>query len=330
MKLGIIGSGMIVYDLLTFIDIIDEIELTAILGRKESQEKIETLINKHHIKKAYYDYDELLNDDEIDTIYVALPNHLHYEYTKKALLHNKHVICEKPFTSNVNELDELIALAKQQNCLLFEAITNQYLPTFKEIKEKISEIGKISIISSNYSQYSSRYNAFKRGEILPAFDVNKSGGALMDLNVYNIHFVVGLFGAPNKVEYFANIEKGIDTSGVAILEYPTFKAICIGAKDCGAPIISTIQGDQGCVKIDGTTSVLTDVQILRNGRDSEILPTGNYHRMYSEFKVFAECIDNNDFTTCNKMLEHSRIVMDVLTKARQSANIIFGCERDTK
>ena len=83
MKLGIIGSGMIVYDLLTFIDIIDEIELTAILGRKESQEKIETLINKHHIKKAYYDYDELLNDDEIDTIYVALPNHLHYEYTKK-------------------------------------------------------------------------------------------------------------------------------------------------------------------------------------------------------------------------------------------------------
>ena len=68
MKLGIIGSGMIVYDLLTFIDIIDEIELTAILGRKESQEKIETLINKHNIKKAYYDYDELLNDDEIDTI----------------------------------------------------------------------------------------------------------------------------------------------------------------------------------------------------------------------------------------------------------------------
>ncbi|MCB5654493.1 hypothetical protein LIQ95_20500, partial [[Ruminococcus] gnavus] len=61
---------------------------------------------------------------------------------------------------------------------------------------------------------------------------------------------------------------------------------------------STKQGDQGSVKIDGPTSVLTDVQILRIGRDSEILPTGNYHRMYSEIKVFAECIDNNDFTTC--------------------------------
>ena len=125
MKLGIIGSGMIVYDLLTFIDIIDEIELTAILGRKESQEKIETLINKHHIKKAYYDYDELLNDDEIDTIYVALPNHLHYEYTKKALLHNKHVICEKPFTSNVNELDELIEKAKATNEDMFFIILDE-------------------------------------------------------------------------------------------------------------------------------------------------------------------------------------------------------------
>lgn len=323
MKLGIIGSGMIVYDLLTFIDIIEEIELVAILGRKESQEKIESLVNKHHIKKAYYDYDELLNDDEIDTIYVALPNHLHYEYSKKALLHNKHVICEKPFTSNVSELDELIALSKQQQCLLFEAITNQYLPTFKEIKEKLDQIGKISIISSNYSQYSSRYNAFKRGEILPAFDVNKSGGALMDLNVYNIHFVVGLFGKPTNVHYYANIEKGIDTSGIVVLEYPTFKAVCIGAKDCGAPIMSTIQGDQGCVKIDGPTSVLTDVQILKNGGDSQILSSGNYHRMYCEFKTFAKCIDDNDMDTCSKMLEHSRIVMDVLTKARKSANIVF-------
>lgn len=82
MKLGIIGSGMIVQDLLSFVGTIDEIELIAILGREKSRNKIEALTNKYQIKKAYYDYDELLNDNEIDTIYVALPNHLHYEYTK--------------------------------------------------------------------------------------------------------------------------------------------------------------------------------------------------------------------------------------------------------
>ncbi|WP_288060586.1 Gfo/Idh/MocA family protein [Thomasclavelia cocleata] len=331
MKLGIIGSGMIVQDLLSFVDTIEEIKLIAILGRKKSQKKIEALTNKYQIKKTYYNYDDLLNDEEIDTVYVALPNHLHYEYTKEALLHNKHVICEKPFTSNIDELDELIALSKERKCLLFEAITNQYLPTYKNIKDRLNELGKISLISCNYSQYSSRYNAFKKGEILPVFDINMSGGALMDLNVYNLHFVIGLFGKPENVEYFANIERGIDTSGIIILEYPTFKAVCIGAKDCAAPISSTIQGDLGCIKIDGPTSVLSDVKIIKNDKINEnIEVNSNNHRMYDEFKNISKFIDNKDFNTCNLMLEHSKIVMDVLTKARKSANIVFGCEKDAK
>ncbi len=331
MKLGIIGSGMIVQDLLSFVDTIEKIKLIAILGRKKSQEKIEALTNKYQIKKTYYNYDDLLNDEEIDTVYVALPNHLHYEYTKKALLHNKHVICEKPFTSNIDELDELIALSKERKCLLFEAITNQYLPTYKNIKDRLNELGKISLISCNYSQYSSRYNAFKKGEILPVFDINMSGGALMDLNVYNLHFVIGLFGKPENVEYFANIERGIDTSGIIILEYPTFKAVCIGAKDCAAPISSTIQGDLGCIKIEGPTSVLSDVKIIKNDKINESIEVNsNNHRMYDEFKNISKYIDNRDFNTCDLMLEHSKIVMDVLTKTRKSANIIFGCEKDAK
>ena len=199
MKLGIIGSGMIVYDLLTFIDIIDEIELTAILGRKESQEKIETLINKHHIKKAYYDYDELLNDDEIDTIYVALPNHLHYEYTKKALLHNKHVICEKPFTSTLEEFDILSNYAREHSLFLFEAIVTAHMPNYLKIKEQISRLGTIRMVQCNFSQYSSRYDKFLNGETPNVFSPAFSGGALADINIYNLHFVIGLFGKPLNV-----------------------------------------------------------------------------------------------------------------------------------
>lgn len=327
MKLGIIGSGMIVQDFLTIADMVKGMELEAILGRKASSEKINNLTNKYQIKKAYYDYDELLNDTNIDTVYIALPNHLHYEYTKKALMSHKHIICEKPFTSNLDELTELIALAKENNCLMFEAITNQYLPAYQEIKKHLPKIGKVNIISCNYSQYSSRYDDFKQGKILPAFDVNKSGGALMDLNVYNIHFVVGLFGKPDKVHYYANIEKDIDTSGILCLEYPNFKAVCIGAKDCSAPITSSIQGDKGCIRIKGPVSVLNDVKVLSNTGNSERITTANHHRLYDEFQTFTNCIDNQDFDTCNKMLEHSIIVMDILTKARKSANIVFGVER---
>ena len=150
MNLGIIGSGMIVQDFLTIADLIDDMKLEAILGRKESIEKINFLANKYNINKTYYDYDELLDDDNIDTVYIEVPNHLHFEFTKKALDHKKHVICEKPFTSNLDELKELITLSKQNNCLLFEAITNQYLPAYKKIKKQLPSIGKISIVSCNF------------------------------------------------------------------------------------------------------------------------------------------------------------------------------------
>lgn len=323
MKLGIIGSGMIVQDFLTITPILPEIELTAILGRKQSSEKINNLVNKYHIQKAYYDYEKLLNDHDIDTVYIALPNHLHFQYAKKALECHKHVICEKPFTTNLKQLDQLIDLATNNNCLLFEAITNQYLPVYQQIKEQLSTIGKISIVSCNFSQYSSRYDDFKQGIIHPVFDFNKAGGALMDLNVYNIHFITGLFGQPNQVTYHANIENNIDTSGILFLDYSDFKVVCIGAKDSSAPITSTIQGNLGCIKIDGPVSVLNNIQILKNKGHSKQIPTENHHHLFDEFKTFAQAIDHLDYNLANKMLQHSRIVMDVLTKAQKSANLNF-------
>ena len=90
---------------------------------------------------------------------------------------------------------------------MIEAITNQYLENFKVIKDSLSEIGDIKIVNINYSQYSSRYDAFKQGEIAPAFNPKMGGGALRDLNIYNIHLLVGLFGNPNRVEYLPNVEE---------------------------------------------------------------------------------------------------------------------------
>lgn len=90
---------------------------------------------------------------------------------------------------------------------MLEAITNQYLSNMTFIKEHLDQLGDIKIVECNYSQYSSRYDAFKRGDIAPAFNPKMGGGALRDLNIYNIHFVVGLFGRPKTVQYLANVEK---------------------------------------------------------------------------------------------------------------------------
>lgn len=249
MKLALLGTGMIVTEVLPVLTTIEGIELKAIMSTPRSLDKAKALAKQYGLAQATSDYEEILSNPEVDTIYVGTPNHTHYDYAKKALLAGKHVICEKPFTLHLEEFEELAKLAQEKELLLMEAITNQYLANFTVIKEALSDIGDIKIVNINYSQYSSRYDAFKRGEIAPAFNPEMGGGALRDLNVYNIHLLVGLFGKPNRVEYLPNVERGVDTSGILVLDYGNFKAVAIGAKDCSAEIRSTIQGDKGAITI---------------------------------------------------------------------------------
>ena len=205
MKLALLGTGMIVTEVLPVLTTIEGIELEAILSTPRSLDKAEALAKQYGLSQATSDYELILSNPEVDTIYVGTPNHTHYDYAKKALLAGKYVICEKPFTLHLEEFEELAKLAQEKKLLLMEAITNQYLANFTAIKEALSDIGDIKIVNINYSQYSSRYDAFKHGEIAPVFNSEMGGGALRDLNIYNIHLLVGLFGKPNRVEYLPNV-----------------------------------------------------------------------------------------------------------------------------
>lgn len=177
MKLALLGTGMIVTEVLPVLTTIESIELEAILSTPRSLDKAEALAKQYGLSQATSDYEAILSNPEVDTIYVGTPNHTHYDYAKKALLASKHVICEKPFTLHLEEFEELAKLAQEKELLLIEAIINQYLENFKVIKDSLSEIGDIKIVNINYSQYSSRYDAFKQGEIAPAFNPEMGGGA---------------------------------------------------------------------------------------------------------------------------------------------------------
>ncbi|AUW97016.1 Gfo/Idh/MocA family protein [Streptococcus pluranimalium] len=319
MKLALLGTGMIVKEVLPVLQEIKGIELKAIMSTPRSINTARELAKKYAIPQASCDYDEVLSNQEVDTIYIGLPNHLHYDYAKKALEAGKHVICEKPFTLRLAELEDLIAIAEQRGLFLLEAITNQYLENFKTIKKQLPELGDIKIVNCNYSQYSSRYDAFKRGEIAPAFDPEKGGGALRDLNIYNIHFVVGLFGHPEQVKYLANMERGVDTSGILVLDYGAFKAVCIGAKDCSAEIKSTIQGNQGSLAVLGATNTLPEISVAPNGQAPEVLNhNGDHHRMHAEFVAFEDILSHQKVEQAKEALAHSLAVMKVLEEAVNS------------
>ena len=318
MNLGIVGAGMIVKDFLSFSHELPEIKLEAIVAR--NIENLKNLQSTYNIKEIFTDLDECLSSPSIDTIYVAVPNNLHYSVAKKALEAGKNVICEKPFTLNYHETVELFELAESKNLILIEAITNQYLPNYLEIKENLSEIGNIRLVECNFSQLSSRYEAFKKGIIAPVFDKNQGGGVLGDLNIYNIHFVVGLFGAPKNSEYYPNIVREVDTSGILILEYDEFKVVCIAAKDTYNNSYANIQGDKGLIKVIGTLNEVPNYIIKNNEVEMKVNKNIHKHRMYSEFKKFIDVIDNKDFDFMEKQKEHSLAVMEIFDKSRKQIN----------
>ncbi len=319
MKLAVLGTGKIVKEALPVLKEINGIELVAMLSTPRSLEQAQELADIYTISQVSSDYDSILANPDVDTVYVALPNHLHYDYAKKALLAGKHVICEKPFTLTLAEFEDLAMIAEQENRILLEAITNQYLGNFAAIKGNLAKLGDVKIVECNYSQYSSRYDAFKRGEIAPAFDPEKGGGALRDLNIYNIHFVVGLFGKPENVYYLANVERGVDTSGILVMDYGHFKAVCIGAKDCAADIKSTIQGNKGSISVMGATNTLPKVALSLNDQSMTLINENTLnHRMHDEFVAFQAIIEHEDMTATKLALEHSRAVMEVLDEAVKS------------
>ena len=323
MKLGIVGSGMIVKEFLPSLVKLEDLEILGIQGTKSGIEKVEEICKKYNIPNFTDNFDELCNFG-IDTVYIAVPNFLHFEFCKKALEKGINVIVEKPITTNYREAKELEKLAKEKKLFLFEAITTLYFENYKKIKEWITKIGNIKLVQSQYSQYSSRYDAFKRGEILPVFDPEKAGGALMDLGLYNLHYVLGLFGKPENVKYYANIERNIDTSGVLIMKYKNFSAMCVCAKDSEGERIGVIQGSEGKIVSEEAPGLVGKVTLKLYDGTTESFDDGfSKDRVVPEFTQFIRAVKENDLEFCYRQLKKSLLVSEVQTKARIDAGIKF-------
>lgn len=331
MKIGTIGTGFIVDTFMEAVALVDNVDVVAVYSR--TQESADAFASKYDIPKTYTDMDAMLADDSIDTIYVASPNSLHFPYSLKALQAKKHVICEKPFASNVAELDTLIEEAKKQKVFLWEAITNIYTPNLNIVKDNLNEVGEVRLVTCNFSQYSSRYAAFKEGNTPNVFSPAFSGGSIMDINLYNVHICMYLFGKPNTYKYYANVaSNGIDTSGVLIFEYDNFIATLIGAKDSASNNYACIQGDEGSIVIDGaSTGVCKNVTLTKtlSKFDHEAKSIGHEQQQHMSYELvaFEAMRSQNDFTTCHELLDYSKEVLTVIETARKEAGIFFDADK---
>ena len=250
MKLGILGTGKIVQEFLPWLVEHTPFTVQAVCSTPRSAAKAAELCAQYQIPQHTTNYFELLQ--WVDVVYIAVPNLQHARYARVALEAGKHVIVEKPMAVTAAETEELAALAQRKRLFLFEAMTTQYQPNYAKLRELLPRVGTVRMVQCSFSQYSSRYDDFCAGQTPPVFDPLCAGGALMDLGVYNVSYIVGLFGEPMSVSYHPNLYRnGIDTSGILLLEYPDFICQCTGANDCAAPGSVQLIGDAGRILING-------------------------------------------------------------------------------
>lgn len=187
-KFGILATGNIAGSMARAVQDLNEIECYAVASR--SYEKAKDFADKWGFEKAYGSYEELVNDPEVELIYVASPHSHHYPHAKLCLEHGKHVLLEKAFTVNISQAEELIALSKEKGLLLAEAFWPRYMPTRKMLDDLLAQgdIGEVHAVMADFGAPLSHVERMWNPEL--------AGGALLDLGVYPINFALQIFKSP--------------------------------------------------------------------------------------------------------------------------------------
>lgn len=323
MRLGIAGAGRIAKKFLPTLAQMEDLQIKAVWNRSVSG-AVQLAAMVPSGAAVLEDYEGLLCSG-IDAVYLALPNDLHAPFAEKALRRGVHVISEKPLTSNLREAEALAALAKQTGCFVFEALSTPYLDSLPVLRRWLPRIGALRLAQSQFTQYSSRYDRFARGEITPAFDPKHAGGALLDLGIYTLSLLLGLLGEPTDLQYHANLVRDIDVSGVLTLQYPDAQALCVFAKDCGAPPFALLEGTKGTIRADGHPGRLEKLTLRLADGTEECFLDRSFARL-PQFRAAIEAWKAQDAAFFDRALAHSLQLARLMTRARGQAGIVFPAD----
>ncbi|MET1014018.1 MAG: Gfo/Idh/MocA family oxidoreductase [Paenisporosarcina sp.] len=321
-RIGIVGTNWITERLLDAASAVENFELAAIYSR--TIERAEEFGTKYGITNLFTNLEEMAGSKEIDAVYIATPNSYHADQAILFLQHGKHVLCEKPLAANATEVARMIQAAKNHNVLLMEAMKSTLLPNFKVIQNNLHKIGPIRRYFASYCQYSSRYDKYKEGIVLNAFNPKFANGSLMDLGVYCLYPLITLFGEPKEVKATGLLlDSGVDGEGSVILKYDDKDAVVLYSKITNSFLPSEIQGEKGSMIIDKIHSV-EKVDIHYNDGTIEPLTVDQSQpAMYYEVKEFVDLIIQGKTESTTNSYENSSTTMQVLDKVREEIGLIF-------
>lgn len=212
-NIGIMGAGNIASIMAETINRMKGVRLYAVASREKI--RAEVFAGKHGCKKAYGSYEELVKDSKIDLIYVATPHSEHFENAKLCLINGKPVLCEKAFTANAYQAEELFRIAQENGVFITEAMWTRYMPMLTTIREVLGSgvIGEPRTLTANLGYVIDKVDRLQN----PAL----AGGALLDVGVYTLNFALMIFG--NNIDKIHSCctytETGVDQQNTITIQY---------------------------------------------------------------------------------------------------------------
>ncbi|MDR2456889.1 MAG: Gfo/Idh/MocA family oxidoreductase [Clostridiales Family XIII bacterium] len=352
-KWGIIGTGFIAAEF-TMAALGSNIEIKAVASRnlKKVEDFVRTFGSGRYgtkrgqklgrssndggnfIEKAYGSYEKLFADKDINAIYIAIPRSDHYKWAIEALKQGKNLLIEKAFTENHSDAKKIIDLAEKKKLFVMEAMWTRFLPHIIEIKKiiKRGDIGEIIAIYASHAQF---FPYDKRHRI---FDLQKAGGALLELEVYPISFVHDILGYPKKVIAVGNKAKtGVDSNLSMLFEYKNAQALIHTASIGRSSTSAEIVGTKGRIEIDSQfyrpssfTAYYNDGASLRyenKGEREDLFGMDGLYGMHFEILEATNLIQQGKIES--KIMSHKATldIMKIMDNIRKQINVKYPDEK---
>ena len=317
LNIGILGAGGIAAAMAKTVGQMDSVNGYAVASRDLA--KAQAFSQKWNMQKAYGSYEEMLQDPNVNLVYVATPHSHHYEHARLSLEHGKHVLCEKAFTVNARQAEALFALAKEKKLLITEALWPRYMPMRHIIEDVIKSgiVGRPTMLTANFSCRICDVPRMKEPEL--------AGGALLDLGVYPLNFAAMYFGSdPVSVSGAATLtEKGMDAQETVLLRYADGRMALVIASMIGlGQNKGVISCEKGLLEVDN----LTNPRVLKVYDDSwRLIATHNAPACITgyEYEVEAcvQAIENGDSECPQMPHEETLRIMRIMDDLRRQFGV---------
>ncbi len=322
LNFSILCAGHIAETMARTVSKMDEVVPYAVAARDLS--RASRFAEKYGFQKAYGSYEELVNDADVDLVYVASPHSLHYEHAKLCLLHGKHVLCEKPMTVNAKQAKELFRLAKERKLFIMEAVWTRFQPFAAKLKEVLDSgaIGDLQTMLVTFGQDLRHVERLASPEL--------AGGALLDLGIYPLTFASMFFGTKVKQITSAAVktEQGVDGQNSITLVYEDGRmAILNSCFLCTMKNQGIIYGNKGRVEVDSFWHP-QEFRVYRNGEAEPEIDEALFDFTGYEYEVRAavRAIAQGE-PECSQMPQEETLrVLRIMDRLRADWNMKYPFE----